>query len=109
MRLLFDQNLSLKLVEKLTDLYPNSSHVQIHKLGQANDSAVWNFAKENEYVIVTKDADFHERRILLGKPPNVVWIRKGNCSTEQIELLLRQNFELIEDLSRNDTGFIILR
>jgi len=41
-------------------------------------------------VIVSKDADFHQRSFVRGAPPKVVWIRRGNCSTDEIAGLLRQ-------------------
>ena len=109
MRLLFDQNLSPKLVKSLAELFPDSNHVQNLGLAQVSDSVIWDFAKENGYVIVTKDTDFHERRILLGEPPNVIWIRKGNCSTRQIELLLKQHYQAIVEMPGNNMGFIIIR
>jgi predicted nuclease of predicted toxin-antitoxin system len=109
MQLLFDQNLSPKLVEKLADIYPNSIHIQNIGLGKASDKTIWEYAKENGFTIVTKDADFHEQRILSGEPPNIVWLRRGNCSTEIIESLLRQNYKEINKLSDEEKGFIIIQ
>jgi predicted nuclease of predicted toxin-antitoxin system len=60
MRLLFDQNLSPRLVGALSDLFPGSEHVGEKGLGAATDNAVWNYAKVNNLVIVTKDSDFNE-------------------------------------------------
>ncbi len=57
-RLLFDQQLSPRLVSRLSDLYPDASHVSFVGLDRASDEAVWAFAHANEFVIVTKDADF---------------------------------------------------
>ena len=51
---------------------------------------MWNFAHEQAFTLVTKDADFSEMREVLGFPPKVIWIRRGNCSTRQIESLLQQ-------------------
>ena len=109
MQLIFDQNLSPRLVEMLTDLDPNSIHVQEIGLDRSPDSTLRTFAKNHQYVIVTKDADFHEHRILSGEPPNVIWIRRGNCSTEQVAVLLRQYREMIERLSETQVGFIVIR
>jgi predicted nuclease of predicted toxin-antitoxin system len=50
---------------------------------------IWDFARENEFVIVSKDTDFQQRSLVLGTPPKVVWLRVGNCPTGQIEPLLR--------------------
>ncbi|MGH9962210.1 MAG: DUF5615 family PIN-like protein [Pyrinomonadaceae bacterium] len=98
MKLLFDQNLSPRLVELLENTDPDSTHVQSVKLDRANDEEVWRFAGENGYVIVSKDADYYERSLLFGHPPNVVWIRRGNCSTTQIEDILRTHSAEIESL-----------
>ncbi len=109
MHLLFDQNLSPKLVEKLADLYPASKHVQDIGFGDAIDPVIWDYAKTNGFTIVTKDSDFHERRIISGTPPNIIWIRRGNCSTQLIEKLLRLHHKSIEKLPQNEKGFIIIR
>ena len=107
--LLFDQNLSPYLVERLADLYPNSVHVSQLQLDTALDRVVWEYARQRDYMIVTKDADFSEMSLLLGFPPKVIWIRRGNCSTREIELLLRDNYEAIVALSDDpDTGILTL-
>ncbi len=89
MKLLFDQNLSPRLVPSLTDLYAGSFHVRELGLQAADDDAIWEYAAANGFVIVSKDADFHQKSFLFGHPPKVVWIRLGNCSTSQIADLLR--------------------
>jgi predicted nuclease of predicted toxin-antitoxin system len=75
-KLLFDQNLSPSLVDSLADIYPESVHVQSVGLDRADDMAVWDFARRQNLVIVTKDADFQERSLIAGAPPKVVWIRR---------------------------------
>jgi predicted nuclease of predicted toxin-antitoxin system len=45
--------------------------------------------RQHSFVIVSKDADFRERSFVYGHPPKVVWIRRGNCSTEEIATVLR--------------------
>ena len=101
MKLLFDHNLSPRLVARLSDLYPNSNHVYLIGLDQASDEVVWQYARENEFIIVTKDLDYNELVILRGFPPKVVWIRLGNCTTCQIEALLRLHNEDIKVLSED--------
>jgi predicted nuclease of predicted toxin-antitoxin system len=95
MKLLFDQNLSPRLVELLKDVYPDSTHVSLAGLERASDEAVWTYARENSYVIVTKDADFDELNQLRGSPPKVVWLRLGNCTTDQIEGVLRSRLRAL--------------
>ncbi len=89
MKLLFDENLSRKLVKALARIYPGSAHVATCGLEKAPDTAVWNYAKEHGLAIVTKDTEFHQRCFLYGPPPKVVWIRLGNCATKTVETLLR--------------------
>ena len=101
MKLLFDQNLSRKLVSKLSDIFPNSSHIQFHQLAEANDSEIWEFAKTNDFCIVTQDADFAEKSLLYGSPPQVVWLRCGNAPTREVEALLRSGEQAIKQLSLN--------
>lgn len=109
MKLLFDQNLSPKLVDLLSDLYPDSVHVQSVGLSRALDKAVWDFALQRNYIIVTKDVDFSELALLFGFPPKVVWIRRGNCSTAVIETILRHNFDDIQRMNDDpDTGILTL-
>ena len=91
--LLFDQNLSPKLLTRLQDLYPGSTHVEALGLGSASDQTIWDFAASGDYIIVTKDADFTELSVVRGIPPKVIWIRRGNCSTKDIEQLLRNSYE----------------
>ena len=107
--LLFDHNLSPRLVRRLADLFPNAIHVSSVGFGAALDRDVWDYARSNDLLIVTKDMDFGELGLLLGFPPKVVWIRRGNCSTRDIEKLLRENYDAIEKLSEDtDDGILTL-
>lgn len=107
MKLLFDQNLSPRIVNRLADIFPDSSHVFLLSLHQAEDVEVWNYARDNNFVIVTKDADFGELGTLRGFPPQVIWLRVGNCTTQKIEELLRSNRDTIERLEHDSTIGIV--
>jgi predicted nuclease of predicted toxin-antitoxin system len=89
MKLLFDENLSHRLVGQLAAEFPGSTHVRDAGLAAAADSAVWAYAAAHGFVIVSKDTDFQHRALLLGHPPKVVWVRLGNCSTAAVAALLR--------------------
>ncbi len=109
MKLLFDQNISRKLVKLLDDVFPESQHISTVLSENAEDSQIWSFAKENAYLIVTKDDDFEQRSILFGQPPKLVWIRLGNCKTSDIEVLLRQSIDtLLAFNSDDETSFLLL-
>jgi predicted nuclease of predicted toxin-antitoxin system len=106
-KLLFDQNLSPRLVKTLADLYPESHHVHLLKLDEADDRKLWEFAKEHGYCIVTKDADFSDLALLLGQPPKVLWIRRGNCKTSDIETLLRQHYRDVAALGEDTINGVL--
>ncbi len=99
MKLLLDQNLSPRLVRRLADVYPNSTHVVEVGLDRSLDREVWAYARQHDYIIVTKDVDFSEFSLLQGFPPKIVWIRRGNCSTQEIETILRENFDGIKTMN----------
>ncbi|HEY8741643.1 MAG TPA: DUF5615 family PIN-like protein [Chloroflexota bacterium] len=109
MKLLLDQNLSPRLIDRLADLFPGSSHVSQVGLDRAFDRDVREFALANDYIIVTKDADFGELSVVLGFPPKVIWLRVGNCTTHRIEQLLRIGYAAIAALEGDsDIGVLAL-
>lgn len=109
MKLLFDQNLSPRLVKLLNDLYPDANHVYLVHLDQASDAAVWEYAQQHGYAIVTCDVDFSELSMLRSFPPKIIWVRRGNCSTSDIETMLRLHRSDIEALENDpDVGVIEL-
>ena len=101
MKLLLDENLSDKIVPQILDLYPGSSHVKAHELLHTDDAAIWSFARKNEFVIVSKDSDFHQRSLVHGAPPKLVFLRSGNGPTAAITRLLRSDFALISEFLRS--------
>lgn len=89
MRLLFDQNLSHRLVARLAAEFSGSVHVRDVGLASAADPAIWAFAAANGFTIVSKNNDFQQRALRHGSPPKVVWVRLGNCPTSAVAALLR--------------------
>ena len=102
MKLLFDQNLSPRLVNRLAELYPDSTHVYGVGLDMAPDPVIWEYARDNGFIIVTRDADFSDLNVMLGYPPKVIWIRRGNCTTVEIESMLRSNYGAVESLTEDE-------
>jgi len=102
MKLLFDENLSHKLPRLLEDIFPNSIHVRNVGLESADDPVVWEYAKNNGLIIVSKDADMHQRSFLFGPPPKIIWVRLGNCSTSEVELLMQKNCDAIKVFYEDD-------
>ncbi|HJU16139.1 MAG TPA: DUF5615 family PIN-like protein [Stellaceae bacterium] len=101
-RLLFDENLAARLVAALAEPYPGSAHVGDLGLAPASDRAIWEYAREHGMVIVSKDEDFHRMTVLYGGPPKVIWIRLGNCSTDEIIRLLKERQSQILDFAAHE-------
>ena len=102
MKLLLDQNLSPRLVRTLEAVYPGSSHVRVVGLRDADDAVVWEFAREHDFIIVSKDSDFHQRSFVFGFPPKVIWIRRGNCPTRDIEKVFAEHQSSILEFCEDD-------
>jgi predicted nuclease of predicted toxin-antitoxin system len=103
MKLLFDENLSPKLPNRLGDIFPNSLHVRDVGMKATIDPIVWDYAKDNDLLIVSKDSDMHDLSLVFGNPPKVIWLRLGNCSTLQVENLLRRELSTIELFHKDET------
>lgn len=103
MKLLFDQNLSPRLPRLLDDIYPESMHVREVGLREADDFAIWQYAKVQGYTIVSKDSDFQQRSLLQGAPPKFIWLRVGNCTVNRIERLLRKYSAAIHTFNLDDS------
>jgi predicted nuclease of predicted toxin-antitoxin system len=106
--LLFDQNLSDRLVEHLADLFPGSAHVRDLGLDRSNDETVWIHAKSEGFILVTKDDDFRQRSFLYGHPPKVIWVRLGNCTTADVETVLRSRHADILAFASDETASVLL-
>ena len=102
MKLLLDENLSPRLAETLSDLYPGSAHVHNLGLGAADDREIWDHASIHGFAIVSKDADFAERSVLESHPPKIIWLKIGNCSTDEVNQLLRTHSIVIHDFFEED-------
>ncbi len=109
MKLLFDENLSPKLVGRLAHDFPGCAHVTGIHLRAAEDAQIWDFARTQDLVIVSKDTDFRERSYVEGFPPKIIWLDVGNAGTVAIAELLRRERQRIEDFENQaETSLIIL-
>lgn len=53
MKLLFDHNLSPRLVNRLADIFPNSNHLFLLGLDQVLEQEMWQYARDDNYILVT--------------------------------------------------------
>jgi predicted nuclease of predicted toxin-antitoxin system len=107
-KLLLDENLSDRILPKIIDLYPDSEHVKTLELINTDDAVIWEYAKINGFVIVSKDADFHQRSLLYGHPPKFIYLRVGNCSTSKITQILRDNLDTIIQFGSSETESLLV-
>jgi predicted nuclease of predicted toxin-antitoxin system len=96
MKLLLDENLSRRTVAFLLDSFPESTQIALLGMENADDRAVWDYAKTNHFVIVTKDADFFEMFNIYGQPPKIIWLKTGNQSKAATINALLTNQQAIE-------------
>ncbi len=108
MKLLFDQNLSRRLVALADSTFPESRHVIDYGLDAATDREIWDHAAAHGYVIVSKDSDFRQLAFLHGPPPKAIWLRVGNVSTRIILELLLRHRELIEEFEADAEGALLV-
>lgn len=108
MKLLFDENLSPKLVGLLQAEYPGSTQVRDVELVGQPDSRIWDHARNNGFVIVPKDDDFRQRSFLQGAPPKVVWLQVGNAGTQPIAVLLRNEMARLRSFAEEDESSLLI-
>ena len=111
MRLLFDANLSPKLVKQLADLFPASVHLFDLPLARdVADSVIWTYAKENGLGIVTADGgDYPHMVQRFGPPPKVILLESWRYPTSVALELIRKNAILMADFAKGEQGLLILR
>lgn len=108
MKLLFDANISHKLVRNLATEYPDSAHVRDVGLRGAEDRQVWDHARTQGFIIVSKDIDFRERSYVEGFPPKVIWLDVGNARTAAVAKLLRDERERVERFEQSDETSVLI-
>jgi predicted nuclease of predicted toxin-antitoxin system len=107
-KLLLDENLSDRIIFLIVDLYPESQHIKTLGLTNTDDGIIWEYAKINDFVIISKDADFHQRSLLYGHPPKFIYLRIGNSPTSKIVKILRDNFGTIIQFGSAELESILL-
>jgi len=101
MKLLFDQNISFRVIKGIKNLYPEAKQVRELQLENFTDHDVWQYAKNYNFAIVTFDSDFYDLNLVHGSPPKIIWLRVGNTSTDSLINLFNKNHDLIEDFLFN--------
>lgn len=97
MSLLFDQNISFRIISKIETNFPEAKQVRQLGIENYSDIEIWKYAKENKFTNVTFDADFFDLANLKGHPPKIIWLRFGNTRTDFLADLLNSKNLLIKD------------
>ena len=109
MKLLLDENLSRRIVPFLQAAFPGSTQVVLAGLESASDAEIWQYAKDNDYVIVSRDSDFQERALVVGHPPQVIWLKIPNRSkTVVLNILLDHHAEIEQAFEQHDLACLEL-
>lgn len=108
MKLLLDENLSDRIIQRIIDLYPGSDHVKTLTLTNTDDAVIWEYAKANDFVIISKDSDFAQRSLVYGHSPKFVYLRIGNSPTSKIVQILRDSFDTISQFGDSEVESILV-
>ncbi|MCS6973969.1 MAG: DUF5615 family PIN-like protein [Cyclobacteriaceae bacterium] len=107
MKLLFDENISYRIIKKVQELFPGSIHISSVDTRIVKDVSIFEYARKHGFIIVTFDEDFRELQSLLGCPPKIIWLRTGNTSTQNILKILNKKRDEIQDFfSDDDLGIL---
>jgi predicted nuclease of predicted toxin-antitoxin system len=105
MRFLFDQNISHRILAMLPEQFSDSSSIKKEGLINSTDREIWEFAKRNNFIIVTQDSDFNDLNLLLGFPPKIIWIRTGNLRIKAImDILITYKLDIEKFISDAEHG-----
>jgi predicted nuclease of predicted toxin-antitoxin system len=109
-KLLFDANLSRRIVGMLEDLFPGSQQVTLLGLsGETPDEVIWEAAREGGFTIVSADNDFVCLSARHGAPPKVIWLERMDYSTQEAASLIRRNAVLISQFEKSERRVLVLR
>lgn len=109
MKFIVDHQLPPTLARWLIARGHQANHVFMLGLGEADDDKIWLFASSQAAVVITKDADFAERRGRTGEGPAVVWLRIGNSTTPNLLVWLDARWAQVEGALASGAGVVEVR
>ncbi len=107
MKLLFDQNISPKILKNLPPELNDSQQVRFVGLEDSADYEIFQFARTNDYGLVTFDSDFVDLNTLHGTPPKIIWLNTGNLTTKNISQLIMTNIQTIRKYLETESDDIL--
>lgn len=107
MKLLFDQNISPRILKKLPNEFSECQQVRFVGLEDASDTEIFEFSRANGFAVVTFDSDFVDMNALQGTPPKLIYLNTGNLTTKNISELLLNNLLTIQHYLNSETDDIL--
>ncbi len=107
MNLLFDQNISPKILKLLPAGFSNCKQVRFVGLENSSDSEIFEYAKNNNFAVVTFDSDFVDLNAMYGTPPKIVYLNTGNLTTNNVSELLTSNILRINHYLNSESDNIL--
>ncbi len=108
MTFLIDENLSRRLKRLLQSEFGTCVHVSDVGLLRSDDQLVWRKARELGLTLLSKDDDLREMVADRGPPPKLVWLRLGNCSTQEIAAALLSTRPEVDAFLKSEAGIYIV-
>jgi predicted nuclease of predicted toxin-antitoxin system len=68
------------------------------QLRDAEDEQIFQKARQQGIVIISKDSDFVEMVLRLGAPPQLLWVTCGNVTNRRLQNVLLQIFPRAQEL-----------
>lgn len=93
MRLLFDQNISFRVVKQPKPVLPEVIGVGEVGLLNADDYQIWEYARQYDYTVVTFDRDIPAIESVRGFPPKIIWLRTGNLVNSAVVALFMNRLD----------------
>jgi len=106
-KLLFDQNISPKILKKLPDDFTECKQIRFVGLENASDFEIFEYAKTNGFAVVTFDSDFVDLNALRGTPPKIIYLNTGNLTTQSVSELILNNLLTIQHYLNSETDDIL--
>lgn len=71
-----------------------------------HDALIWDYAREHDLTIITKDSDFSSRILLSAPPPKVIHVRFGNMNMRNFHAAIARCWQ--EVLLMNETHKLVI-
>ena len=107
MNLLFDQNISPRILKILPQQFSNCQQVRFVGLEDSSDFEIFQFARKNDFAVVTFDSDFVDLNAMHGTPPKIVYLNTGNLTTSNVSELLTDNILRIQHYLNSESDHIL--